>query len=76
MKCDVFRRRRGRRGVFFMIRCSDDQLLFIVYIMNFIFVCDCEMNSGGGCVGGGCVGGGGGGGGSCGGVGVENRNII
>ena len=72
MKCDVFRRGR-RRGVFFMIRCSDDQLLFIVYIMNFIIVCDCEMNGGGGGVGGGGVGGGGGG---VGGVGVENCNII
>ena len=76
MKCEVFRSRR-RRGVFFMIRCSDDELLFIVYIMNFIIVCDCEMNVGGG--GGGGVGGvgcGGGGGGGGGGVAVENRNII
>ena len=66
MKCEVFRRRR-RRGVFFMIRCSDDELLFIVYIMNFIIVCDCEMNVGGGVGGCGGVGGG---------VGVKNRNII
>lgn len=72
MKCEVFRRCRCRRhGIFFMIWCSDHELLFIVYIMNFIIVCDCEMNSGGG---------GGGGGVGVGGVGgiigVENRNII
>ena len=41
MECDVF-----GRGVFFLIRRRDDELVFIVYVMYFVFVCDCEMDVG------------------------------
>ena len=66
MKSLVFRGRGGSGGVFFRIRRSDNEIILVIDVVDFIFVCDCEMYCGGV---GGVVGG-------VGSVGVKYRDII
>lgn len=53
MKSLVFRGRGGSGGVFFRIRGSDNEIIVVIDVVDFIFVCDCKMY----CVGGVGVGG-------------------
>ena len=46
-------------GVFFRIRCIDDEMMFFVDLVDFIVVCNGKMYCGGGVGGGGGVSGGG-----------------
>ena len=62
MKPLVFRGGSGSGSVFFRIRRGDNEIIIIIDVVDFIFVCDCEMYCGGG------VGGVG--------VGVKYRDII
>ena len=58
MKPLVFR--GGGGGVFFRIRRGNNEIIVVIDVVDFIFVCDCEMY---------CVGG-------VGGVGMKYRDII
>lgn len=62
MKPFVFRGRGGGGGVFFRIRRGNNQMMVVIDVVDFIFVCECEMYCGGGGVrgvrGGGVRGGG------------------
>ena len=63
MKTLVFR----GGGVFFRIRRCDNQMMVVIDVVDFIFVCECEMY---------CVGGVGGVGLGGGGVGVKYHDIV
>ena len=66
MKTLVFRS-GGGDCVFFRIRRGDNQMMVVIDVVDFIFVCECEMY---------CVGGVGGVGGGVGGVGVKYHDIV
>ncbi len=48
MKSLVFRGGGRGRGVFFRIRRGDNEIIVVIDVVDFIFVCNCEMY----CVGG------------------------
>lgn len=48
LKRYIFSRGGGRGGVFFLIRRGNKKLMLVVYVVYFVFVCNCEIDGVGG----------------------------